>query len=204
MPEFANTPAAFVAGLSRDHVRIPKAAQIVATRIRRRIVDGELKSGERLAPEAELAVSFGVSRPVMREALRILETESFIELGRGARKGARVGKHAPDIIRAMGIALRMRGATLHDIFEARAHLEPTAVRFAAIHRPKEASSALRRHLTYQRGVIDDQPKFVRSYGEFHRILLEECGNTTLSLTGLALQKVVETHLDLIREQLPPS
>lgn len=184
-------------------VEIPKAAQVVATRIRRKIIDGELKRGERLSPEAELATSFAVSRPIVREALRILESENFIKLGRGTRKGATICQPTTGIVaRATGIALRMKGTTLGDICEARALVEPSAARFAALRRPKEASAALCRHISYQHKVVDDLPKFLRSIGQFHRILLEECGNMSLSVIGQALQSVVEAHLEAVRVHDP--
>jgi DNA-binding FadR family transcriptional regulator len=188
---------------THDRVQIPKAAQIVASRIRRRIVDGELKRGERLASEAELASTFAVSRPVVREALRVLESEHLIKLERGSRHGAKVCDPTAEIVtRATGIALRMKRATLADIFDARAVGEAAAARFAALHRPREASKVLGRHVAYQISVIDDQIAFQRSHGEFHRLLLEECGNITLTVTGLALQGIMAAHLDLIRDHSP--
>jgi DNA-binding FadR family transcriptional regulator len=198
-PSFGSTPVTFV----HERVEIPKAAQIVASRIRRRIIDGDLKPGGRLAPEAELAADFQVSRPVVREALRVLEAEHFIKLGRGARHGATIGRPASGIVaRAAGISLRMEGATLGDIFEARALIEPSAARFAAARRPKEAAAALSRRVDHQLRVIGDRPEFVRAQGAFHRTLLEECGNISMAVTGHSLQRVVETHLDIIREREP--
>lgn len=200
MPRVTDTPSDYDAPSTSDPVRVPKAAQIVASRIRRRIVDRELKLGERLAPEAELAAAFAVSRPVVREALRVLESEHLITLERGARHGAKVCDPTNEIVtRAAGIALRMNRATLADIFDARAVGEPAAARLAAQHRPTEVSTALRRHVAYQVSLIDDDIAFQRLHGAFHRVLLEECGNITLAVVGLALQKTVQTHLELIRE-----
>jgi DNA-binding FadR family transcriptional regulator len=200
VPKFTDTPSDYDARSTSDPVRIPKAAQIVTSRIRRRIVDRELKLGERLAPEAELAAAFAVSRPVVREALRVLESEHLIKLGRGARHGAKVCDPTSEIVtRAVGITLRMNRATLADIFDARAVCEPAAARLAALRRPAEASTALRRQVAHQVSLIDDEVAFQRLHGAFHRVLLEECGNTTLAVVGLALQETAQTHLELIRE-----
>jgi hypothetical protein len=49
---------------------------------------GELEPGDTLLPEAELLEALQVSRPTLRQALRVLESESLIQLGRGARTGA--------------------------------------------------------------------------------------------------------------------
>src|SRR4051812_10355634 len=71
-------------------IETPKLAHIVAQRLRRRIANGELPPGSSLPREADLMTQFGVSRPALREALRVLEAESLISLGRGARAGATV------------------------------------------------------------------------------------------------------------------
>src|SRR3546814_8534697 len=70
--------------------RIPKTAELVADRIRRRIISGELGEGASLPPESQLLELFGVSRPTLREAIRILEAERLITVKRGSRSGARV------------------------------------------------------------------------------------------------------------------
>jgi DNA-binding GntR family transcriptional regulator len=96
-----------------EQLRVPKASEIVAVELRRRIVRGELKKGESLPPEPELMRQFHVSRPTLREAFRILESERFITVRRGARGGARI--HLPDPTMAAqyaGLLLRVRGATL--------------------------------------------------------------------------------------------
>ena len=69
-------------------IRVPKAAELVADKLRRRIVRGELKEGDKLPAESTLIEALGVSRPTMREAFRILEVESLITVSRGARGGA--------------------------------------------------------------------------------------------------------------------
>src|SRR3954447_16285894 len=106
-------------------VRIPKAAVIVAGEVRRRIVRGELKEGDALPSESELMQFFDVSRPTLREAMRILESESLIAVKRGAHGGARVQR--PDMrvtARHAALLLQFDDTTLEDVFEARAIMEP--------------------------------------------------------------------------------
>ena len=57
----------------REELRVPKTAEIVADRIRKRIISGDLDEGSSLPPEGQLLEQFGVSRPTLREAFRILE-----------------------------------------------------------------------------------------------------------------------------------
>ena len=71
-------------------LREPKMADRVATVLRRMFIRGEITEGTMLPPESELMQRFGVSRPTLREAFRVLESESLIEVQRGVRGGARV------------------------------------------------------------------------------------------------------------------
>jgi DNA-binding FadR family transcriptional regulator len=70
-------------------LRAPKTAELIASYIRGQIVRGDLKTGDALPSETVLMEMFGVSRPTLREAFRILEAESLISVRRGARGGAR-------------------------------------------------------------------------------------------------------------------
>ena len=101
-------------------VRAPKTAELIATHLRRQIVRGDLTPGETLPPEHQLMEQYGVSRPTLREAFRILEAETLINVRRGVRGGARV--LAPDAsvaARTIGVLLQMQGTTIDDVYEAR-------------------------------------------------------------------------------------
>ena len=64
--------------------------QLPGADLRRQIIRGELAQGDALPTESDLMVRFGVSRPTLREAFRVLESENLIAIRRGARGGARV------------------------------------------------------------------------------------------------------------------
>src|ERR1700678_4563061 len=116
-------------------VRVPKAGELVAAQLRRQIVTGELREGDALPPENALMEQFGISRPTLREAFRILESEHIIVIKRGARGGAHV--LVPDAGAAGRYAcalLQYRGTTLADLYEARAYLEAAAVETLATKR----------------------------------------------------------------------
>src|SRR5438445_51107 len=106
-------------------VRVPKTAELVAAHLRRQIVRGELKEGDALPPETALMEQFSVSRPTLREAFRVLESEALITVRRGSHGGARV--HVPNgdvAARYAGLVLQFRETTLADVLEARAVIEP--------------------------------------------------------------------------------
>jgi DNA-binding FadR family transcriptional regulator len=184
-------------------VRVPKTAEIVAGKIRRAIVDGSIQSGESLPSEAKLIELFEVSRPTIREAIRILEFENLISVSRGARGGARVQPPTLDFVsRAMGVALQSRGATLGDIYAARSMIEPLAAKMAAEARPKEAAAALREHIERERQALETTAVIAGYTAEFHRIVMEQCGNQTFALVGLALHDLVAKHQALWHRNRP--
>src|SRR6478735_8000896 len=117
-------------------VRQSRTHELVLERIEEQVVAGELKAGDRLPPERELAPVLGVSRSALREALRVLETIGVLvaHAGRGADAGARIVRNPDD---ALGRLLRLHFAlgsySLHDVMEARVALERSSFAAAARH-----------------------------------------------------------------------
>ena len=124
-------------------------------------MSGELSEGDSLGHEPELVERFGVSRPSLREALRILEAEGLITVVRGVLGGVVV--HEPDermTARTAALVLQARNVSLADVYEARSLLEPTAVRVIASLRSRRAAAAeLRQLIKQQERVIDDPEAF---------------------------------------------
>lgn len=179
-----------------DKVRVPKVAELVAAQIRRQIVRGEVEEGEALLPESELMAEFGVSRPTLREAFRILESESLITVTRGSRGGARV--HAPDIrsvARYVGLFLQHRQTTLEDVQAARAIIEPPAARMLAQRRDTDACSSLRDLIQQEKGLVGDAAGFAELSTLFHERLMELAGNETLTLMVGMLHDIIERHAE---------
>jgi DNA-binding FadR family transcriptional regulator len=176
----------------------------VARRVRRAIVMGELRTGDSLPSEGQLLEDFQVSRPTIREAIRILESEGLISVSRGARGGARVAAPDSDVVaRAAGIALQTRGATIQDVYEARLIIEPPAARMAAERRPKEAAAMLRVHVDQEFAITTNAVAITQAIADFHRILMEECGNTSVGILALALKGVFERALQASQRIRPP-
>src|SRR5258707_4265458 len=124
-------------------VRSTKTDELVAGTLRRMVVDGQLKDGDFLPNEAELMAHFAVSRPTLREAVRVLESERLVEVRRGARTGARVPVPGPEIVaRPAGLLLELSGGTIADVVVARASIEPIAARLLAASSTPEAFDVL--------------------------------------------------------------
>ena len=175
-------------------VKVPKASELVAANMRRRIVTGELKPGELLPNEAVLMQEFGVSRPTLREAFRILESEAIITVLRGARGGGRV--MAPDgavAARYMGILLQYQGTPLSDVYHARTEIEVSAVGMISATRRKIAVRDLDELALAAEELVDDDEAFAEHDLRFHSVLVEAAGSTTLAALSMMLFQIIEAH-----------
>jgi DNA-binding FadR family transcriptional regulator len=161
-------------------IRVPKAAELVASTLRRQIVTGELKEDDSLPSEALLMQRFRVSRPTLREAFRILESESLIQVRRGARGGARVQIPDGDVAaRYAGYVLEYRGTTMADVYTARAELEvPLARLLATTAKPKQVAR-LRTVIDEAADHLDDAEAYSEYDVQFHLLVAELAGNQTL-------------------------
>lgn len=177
-------------GAERTTIRIPKTAELVADSIRRQITSGVLKEGDTLHPEAQIIEEFAVSRPTVREAFRILESEKLISVSRGSRGGARVHEPKPEqVARYAGFVLQSKKASYRDVYEARILIEPPSARLVAETRWKDAPALLREVIQQQREA-DASGDLGRAVARFHARLIELTGNQTLILISGMLDGIV--------------
>jgi DNA-binding FadR family transcriptional regulator len=173
-------------------VRVPKTAELIAAALRRQIIRRELAPGDALPSESSLMEQFGVSRPTLREAYRVLESEGLINVRRGAHGGARVT--APDAevaARYAGLILEYREATLADVHRASAVLEPPCARTLANKHTAAALSRLRAAVEAEKALLDDPMALVDAQEAFHSLLVELAGNQTLNLLSGMLRYIVD-------------
>jgi len=176
-------------------VRVPKAAELIAQRLRRRIIRKELVAGQLLPTEAALMNEFGVSRPTLREAMRILESEALIAVRRGDRNGARVQPPDGNVAASYaGLVLQYRGATAEHVFAARLVIEPACAALLAANRTPETVAALREALP----VGDLNPaedhrtirEVVADATVFHAAVVELAGNPALTLMSEMIRHII--------------
>jgi GntR family transcriptional regulator, transcriptional repressor for pyruvate dehydrogenase complex len=122
----------------------PLSAEVVA-QIESLIVEGTWRPGERLPAEAALAVQLGVSRSVVRDAIRTLTARGLVEVRQGI--GTTVTDSALGVYADSILMLLLRSElTVGDLFDARATIESGVVISAARNRTDEDCIELRRHV----------------------------------------------------------
>ncbi len=187
--------ASRIEALANQPIRVPKAAELISEKLRRRIVLGELKAGDALPSETEMMSEFNVSRASLREAFRVLEAEALIEVKRGAPRRAPINQPTHELAaKSIGLLLQIRGASLKEVLEARLIIEPPLMRVLATDRTDADLKELRDHLTWERDHIDDFKVFALATAELHRILMQCAGNVVLALMTGMLDEIFRRHV----------
>jgi GntR family transcriptional repressor for pyruvate dehydrogenase complex len=162
-------------------------------RIRELIQSGELAPGSKLPPEAQLAAQLGLSRNLMREAVKVLAAARVLEVRRG--DGTYVTSLQPDLLLGgLGGAVELLQGdvgTLLDLMEVRRLFEPVATGLAATRITARDLGEVERHLDAMREARDDVELLNRHDAAFHRAVIAATGNQILVtlLEGISSQTV---------------
>lgn len=160
-------------------VRAVSLTDKAIARIRELIRSGELPPGAKLPPEQQLASELGLSRNLMREAVKALVVARVLEIRRG--DGTYVTSLEPALLlEGLGAAVELlRGDTLLELTEVRRLFEPVATGLAAGRISEDALLEVRRHLDAMRRARDDVELLNEHDTAFHRAVVAATGNSTL-------------------------
>jgi DNA-binding FadR family transcriptional regulator len=205
---------------SKPHFRSVGRKDCLVTRVVRaiegQILDGHLAVGTRLPPERDLAESLGVSRPVVREAVRILVTKGLLETRHGIGTTVRAITRA-EVVKPLNLLLRTCGqdVSIEHLHQVRSILEIENASLAAEMASEQDLEALRAACAAMQASSSDPQQFVVNDDEFHRRLAQTTHNPLLMLlldsihdlmsevraevaheTGL-FERVMPTHLRIL-------
>jgi GntR family transcriptional regulator, transcriptional repressor for pyruvate dehydrogenase complex len=128
-----------------ERVATPATYELVSEQIRRAIHIGTYLPGDKLPAERQLAEQLGVSRTTVREALRVLEGEGYLESHRGATGGIVVLDQSASEERIRPVVVA-RLAEFEELFDFRMAVEGAAARLAAVRRTETDLSRLQEAL----------------------------------------------------------
>jgi len=165
------------------------STQIVA-RVREALFAKELRPGDFLGTEKDLAERFGVSRIVARDALRTLEAQGIVDIKVGSGGGARVARgNARLFAEALAVQLDLAGVSVGEIMDAQRAIECLAAELAAVNSTAEDHARLRGLVADAERNIDDVAAFTRLGREFHLAVAEASHNRVLVVQLISLQHV---------------
>jgi len=146
----------------------------------RRIVGGQYAEGSELPTEAELAGEFGVSRPPVREAMKVLQDKGLVRMGQG-RRSVVLGRTSwnpldPDVLTRELADPRCHARVFEDLSFVRIAIEAQMARQAAERATPEQIDGMRRALAEMTRHVGDPDAYVDHDVHFHQLVVEAGGN----------------------------
>jgi len=154
-------------------------AEHVAQRLLERIITAGLSPGSSFGTEADLLKQFDVSRPTLRESLRILESQGVLELRPGPGGGIMVKKPSIDILaHGLSVFLRLHDVPFIAVLKAREVIEPALAAEAALNGSEADFNQLEQSIERMKG-IKEQQAFIDENRVFHSIIARASGNKVM-------------------------
>jgi GntR family transcriptional regulator, transcriptional repressor for pyruvate dehydrogenase complex len=171
----------------------------VVNEIKKAILSGNYKTGEALPSETELARLLGVSRPVIREGIRVLQSRGFLEIRRGITGGAFVRElYQLPFMEDFADLIRYRRVKVDHLARARLLLEPEVCRLTAQNAtPKMLKEMQDLLASYE--LIKERDKLDNLYSLFHRLVGRACGNPIYSII---MENIMDFTESFIRTMKP--
>lgn len=160
------------------------SSEQIAREIRSYIAKQGLHPDDRLGTESELAREFGVSRPTLREALRLLASSHLVRTSRGPGGGVFVASTQNEGIErnlseSIATMLESESVSLHELVEARIHLEVPLAGLAARNATDEVARELEAAISEAEGNHPASDAFRLADASFHRVIARAAGNELL-------------------------
>jgi GntR family transcriptional repressor for pyruvate dehydrogenase complex len=199
-----NRAAASTGPVQFRPIRTRRAFEEICERIREQLALGVLKPGDKLPPERDLAQQLGVSRNVLREALRSLEMAGVLRLLKGVKGGAFIQEgdtsRMNEVMRDM---LSLGTISVRELSEARIHVLDLAVRLACVNARQADFGALeanieRTDLATRDGRLLDRVECSR---EFYKLLALATGNKVIAMI---MDSVTEIHMRFVYAKVASS
>lgn len=182
---------------SKQHrtVRFTRLAEQIADDLRTRILVGDLADETGLPVEEQLREQYDVSKPTLREAMRVLEAEGLVTVRRGSIGGSVIHRPtAENVAYTLGLVLASHQAELVDVGVALAAVEPACAAACARRPDRDRAVVPLLQELHDRSleVVDDLVEATTASRAFHEAVVQHCGNISLSVLAGALESLWST------------
>jgi GntR family transcriptional repressor for pyruvate dehydrogenase complex len=172
-----------------------KVFEMIAEQIEKRILDGELKCGDRLPTERDLAEQFHASRTAVREAMKILAQKGLVEMRPGRGTIVIDGAHEA-MQNSIGLVMKLKLGEVggsDNLVEVREILETEIAALAAARASEKEIAAMREAVTVMDASLSDADAFIAADNCFHEALAQATQNTLILI-------LVNSIVNLLSEQ----
>ncbi len=172
-----------------------RATDDVVDRVSRMITSNQMEVGDELPSEQELGEMFGVSKRVVREALRALAAQGVVQTSQGKR--AVVGDTSPVAIEAyFRFMQRMERDCVAELYELREVIEVAAAALAARRATEEDTASARRAVEDMANAAQDVDAYVAGDLAFHSAIIDGAHNRFLTAVMSALSGALHVEREL--------
>jgi GntR family transcriptional repressor for pyruvate dehydrogenase complex len=156
-------------------------AEDVVTRLREMIHQGELRPGDRLPPERDLAKQLGISRPTLRAGIRTLSAVGVLKSKQGAGTFVVEAAASPALdSNPLRLLASLHGFSSAEMFEARLLLEMAIAGLAAERATSEHLAALAEELAEMFATLDEPEEYLVHDMRFHQTIASASGNRIIT------------------------
>jgi GntR family transcriptional regulator, transcriptional repressor for pyruvate dehydrogenase complex len=181
-------------------VQTRRTFEEAADQIAEKVRTGELRAGDRLPGERALALQMQISRPTLREAVKVLVDAGVLEVRRGPGGGMYV---ATDVVPTELVrhSASLRLAEIAAVLEARRMLEPQVAQLAAERATEADFEAMERSIEAMRRLVAGgwhqrhEDRFLQLDVQFHLALARAAGNPAVE----TLMRMLFRQLEIARD-----
>lgn len=176
-----------------EAIQCERLYEKIVDQIENRILSGELKLGEHLPSERELAEQFRVSRTAVREAVKTLSEKGLVQVRRG--RGTFVTNGTSQAMRhSLGLMIKIGQAEgSRHLVEVREIFELETAALAALRASDDQIAAMREAVATMDAALGDAETFIEGDLDFHLALAEASQNSLIPA-------LIDSIVDLLREQ----
>jgi len=179
-------------GHTFHEVRTRKTFEEAIHQIADAIRVGDLREGDRLPSERTLAAQMAISRPSLREALKLLADAAVIEVRPGGGAFVRSEEIPLGLLENRS---QLRVSQVAGVLEARRLIEPRVAQLASLRATEADHHAMERTIELQREAMDDRDRFLRLDRRFHLALARATANATV----VRVMDHILSQLEIVRD-----
>jgi GntR family transcriptional repressor for pyruvate dehydrogenase complex len=174
-------------------VRTRRGFEVLCDRIREQLALGQLRPGDRLPGERELAERYGIGRSAARDALRSLEAVGVVEARKGANGGFFIRSVGSEgLAQTVQDMMSLAQVSIESVTEARVEITCVAVRLACERATEAELDAIQSDIDWHTGLFERGAgsRNTRSVIEFYRLIAQATHNPLIVLMVDALSEAV--------------
>ncbi len=177
------------------------AYKLVSRTIEQHILEGRLRPGDRLPSEPDLAAQFGINRATVREGIRQLEQEGYLQRAAGRRLFVSLPGYN-DLAPRASRALALQQVSFRELWDVAVLLEPQAARQAARQATDTDIAALEENVVATERAVDTGQPYIRLDIDFHAMVARISRNRVLELSREAVGLLFFPAMEALVPHLP--